>query len=162
MQASRIEPEPGAFDSQSTENFRVDEKNTIPVLYKKFLSLYPQRFRERFGESMQQTFNDLYNERRKGSGWFGFVLWTFTETGMGIFREHVLFIAEGVAMKSMLANPISAPVISFFLCVLPFMILEWGTRSNAPRSDASPILWVVLWFLSMGFVAVSMVIVRGV
>ena len=29
-------------------------------LYKRLLTLYPQGFRERFGECMQQTFNDLY------------------------------------------------------------------------------------------------------
>ena len=54
-------------------------------------------------------------------------------------------------MKNMLANPRFAPVISFILCVLPFIILEWTTRSNAPRTDASFMLWVVLWLLSTGF-----------
>jgi hypothetical protein len=116
----------------------VNERATIHVLYKKLLNLYPRGFRERLGESMQQTFTDLYKERRTGSAWFGFVLWTFAETGIGIFREYVLLIAEGATVKTMLANPRSAPLISFILCVLPFMILEWATRSDAPRSDASP------------------------
>jgi hypothetical protein len=69
-----MNPEPDAFGSQSTENFRVDEKNTIPVLYEKLLSLYPRRFRERLGESMLQTFNDLYKERETGNARFGFIL----------------------------------------------------------------------------------------
>jgi hypothetical protein len=138
----------------------VNEQTTVLALYSKLLRLYPRRFRERLGESMQQTFNDLYNERRTGSTCFGFVLWTFTETGMGIFREHVLLITEGVAMKSLLTNPLFSPVVSFILGVLPFMILEWATRSDAPRSDASLMLWVVLWFLSTGFVAVLLLIVR--
>jgi hypothetical protein len=81
---------------------------------------------------------------------------------MGILREQVLLIAEGAAMKSMLANPRFAPVLSFILCVLPFMFFEWATQSNAPRSDASFLLWVILWLLSTGFVTVSLVIVRGV
>ena len=112
---------------------------------------------------MQQTFNDLYNERTQQAQHerLRFILWTFIETGTGAAREHVLLITEGVTMKTMVANPRFAPVISFSLCVLPFMILEWATRSNAPRSDASPMLWVVLWLLSTGFVAAFMLTVRN-
>ena len=110
---------------------------------------------------MQQTFTDLYHERRAESARFTFILWTFAETGIGIFREHVLLIAEGVTMKTTFSNPRVAPVISFILCVLPFMILEWATRSNAPRSDASPVLWIVMWLLSTGFVAILMLVVRN-
>jgi hypothetical protein len=135
---------------------------TARTLYKKLLALYPRGFRERLEESMQQTFNDLYKERRAESAWFGFILWTFAEIGIGIFREHVLLITEGATMKTMISNPRLAPVISFILCVLPFMILEWATRSNAPRSDASPMLWVVLWFLATGFVAALMLNVQNV
>ena len=138
------------------------DQNSVHTLYKKLLTFYPRGFRERLGESMLQTFNDLYKERRAESTWFGFVLWTFTETGMGIFREHVFLVTEGAMMKTMISNPRLAPLISFILCVFPFMILEWATLSNAPRSDASPMLWVVLWFLSTGFVAVLMLIVRSV
>jgi hypothetical protein len=47
------------------------------------------------------------------------------------------------------------------LGVLPFMILEWTTRSNAPRSVASPMLWVVLWLLSTGFIAALMLVGRN-
>src|SRR4030095_1556967 len=118
----------------------------------KLLALYPRAFREQLEESMEQTFNDLHKERDQQAQpeWLGFILWTFIETGTGVAREHVLLITEGVTMKTMLANPRWAPAISFVLCVLPFMILEWATRSNAPRSDASLMLWVVLWLLSTG------------
>ena len=136
------------------------EHNTVNRLYKKLLRLYPRAFQERLGESMLQAFNDLYKEHRTKRTWLGFVLWIFTETGMGIFREHALLMTEGVTMKTMLATPGLAPVISFVLFVLPFMILEWATRSNAPRSDASPVLWVVLWLLSTIFIAILMTIMR--
>jgi hypothetical protein len=139
----------------------VHGRATIRVLYKKLLALYPRGFRERLGESMEQTFHDLYKERRAEGTWFRFILWTFAETGMGIFREHVLLITEGATMKTMIANPRLAPMISFILCVLPFMILEWATRSDAPRSDASPMLWVVLWLLSTGSMAALMLIVQS-
>ncbi|HJS17803.1 MAG TPA: hypothetical protein VJ785_03590 [Anaerolineales bacterium] len=110
---------------------------------------------------MQQTFNDLYTQRRAESTWHGYVLWAFAETGAGIFREHVRLIMEGATMKTMISNSRWAPVISFILCVLPFMILEWATRSDAPRSDASPMLWAVLWLLSTGFIAILMLTVRN-
>ena len=139
----------------------MDEQKAVHRLYRKLVNLYPSGFKERLAESMQQTFNDLYEERRTESAWFGFILWTFAETGMGIFREHVLLITEGATMRTMISNPRLAPVISFILCVLPFMILEWATRSNAPRSDASPMLWVVLWLLSTGFIVVLMLLVRN-
>jgi hypothetical protein len=99
------------------------DQETIHTLYKKLLTFYPQGFREQLGESMQQTFNDLYKERQTEGGWFGFVLWTFVETAMGILREHVLLLAEGATMKNMLANPRSAALISFILCLPAAIIL---------------------------------------
>jgi hypothetical protein len=56
--------------------------------YRTLLSLYPFSFRERVGESMEQTFNDLCRERRDaGENLIGFVLWTFTDTLLGIIKE---------------------------------------------------------------------------
>ena len=83
----------------------MNEQTAVRILYKKLLRLYPREFRERLEESMQQTFNDLYKARRSGSIWFGFILWTFAETSIGIFREHVLLITEGTTMKTMISNP---------------------------------------------------------
>lgn len=141
----------------------MNDQAPVRILYKKLLSLYPRGFRERLGESMEQTFHDLYNEKRQTKQeLFGFVFWAFAETGIGIFREHVLLITEGATMKTMISNPRLSPVISSILCVLPFMILEWATRSNLPRSNASPMLWVVLWVLSTGCIAILMLIVQNI
>ena len=137
------------------------EHTTVRMLYKKLLTLYPQEFREQLGESMEQTFSDLYRARQTEGGRSSFVLWLFAETARGIVREHALLITEGVMMKTTLANPISAAVISFIFCVFPFMILEWMTRSDAPRSDASPILWIVMWLPSAVFIAILMPTVRS-
>jgi hypothetical protein len=58
-------------------------------LYSRLLRFYPQSYRERFAESMEQTFNDLCRERSEaGDGLFGFVLWMFVETSAGIIREN--------------------------------------------------------------------------
>jgi hypothetical protein len=60
--------------------------------YRKLLSFYSPPYRERFAESMEQTFNDLCRERTSaGKGLLGFVLWTFTETSAGIVRDNLRF-----------------------------------------------------------------------
>ena len=57
--------------------------------YAKLLRLYPKAHRERFGEGMEQTFNDLCRERVKAEkGLFSFALWTFFETAAAIIREN--------------------------------------------------------------------------
>ena len=61
--------------------------------YRKLLRFYSRPYRERFGESMEQTFNDLCHDRsRAGKGLSGFVFWIFVETSAGIVREKVRFI----------------------------------------------------------------------
>jgi hypothetical protein len=61
--------------------------------YRKLLRFYSRPHRERFGESMEQTFNDLCRERaRAGERLGGFVLWTFAETSAGIIRENGRFV----------------------------------------------------------------------
>jgi hypothetical protein len=58
-------------------------------LYTKLLRLYPKPFRERFGEGMEQTFNDLCRERKEtGEGLSAFALWAFVETSAAIVRER--------------------------------------------------------------------------
>lgn len=90
----------------------------VDTLYKKLLALYPREFRERLGESMEQTFHDLCNEPKRGAAPRFFVLSIFTETAIGIVREHLLLLIEGDIMKNILANPRSAAIISFILALL--------------------------------------------
>jgi hypothetical protein len=72
---------------------------------------------------MEQTFNDLCNERKQQVEyrWSGFVLWIFVETILGIIREHILLITQGAAMKNTLAIPRSAALISSILLVVAFI-----------------------------------------
>jgi len=59
--------------------------------YANLLQLYPRAFRDRFGEGMAQTFHDLCREHGDaGRGLFGFALWTFCETLVGIVRENLM------------------------------------------------------------------------
>ena len=106
------------------------DQNTVHTLYKKLLAFYPRGFRERLGESMEQTFNDLYNDRKWKTerGWFGFMFWIFIKTIMGIIREHVILLTEGNAMKNLFTNPRAAAITSFILCLplaVPYIILMY-------------------------------------
>ena len=57
--------------------------------YRKLIHFYSKAHRERFGESMEQTFNDVCRERvDAGQGLGGFVLWLFVETFKEILREN--------------------------------------------------------------------------
>jgi hypothetical protein len=63
--------------------------------YRELLRLHPKPYRERFGESMEQTFNDLCRERAEtNNGLFGFVLWMFAETFAGIVKENATNIVR--------------------------------------------------------------------
>ena len=138
------------------------DQEMFHALYKKLLALYPQGFRERLGESMQQTFNDLYNEQKRQTerGLFGFVLWMFVETAIGIVQEHLLLITEGNPMKNTLTN-LRSPALISLLLVFPFMILELVNRRNFHEGFPIP-LFVFMWLLPMLFLVTLMPIVRNV
>ncbi len=83
-----------------------------------------EAFREQLGESMEQTFNDLCNEKRQTKkGLFGFVLWTFVETSGGILQERILLITQEYAMKNITTNPRSAALVGL-LFLAPFVLLN--------------------------------------
>ena len=90
-----------------------------PRLYRKLLTLYPQAFRQQLGESLAQTFNDLYKEQKNKTvgGLFVFVLWMFLETGTGILKEHILVLRQRVMMKKILTNHNSAAITSSILAL---------------------------------------------
>jgi hypothetical protein len=119
----------------------------VRTLYRKLLTLYPQRFKEQLGESMEQTFSDLYRERQAKPGWFRFVLWTFIETAVGIVREHVQSITEGGSMKSALANPRFAVLISSILLAVTFIVAPLIYFGGNLRDTMGPFSYDVADFL---------------
>ncbi len=89
--------------------------------YAKLLRLYPQPYRERFGEGMEQTFNDLCREyANEEQGLFSFALWTFVETFGGIIRENLNYNR----MKNLSTKPALAATIGF-LFAIPFLIMNF-------------------------------------
>jgi hypothetical protein len=136
------------------------EQEIVHKLYRKLLTLYPRTFKEQLAESMEQTFQDLWNEKRqRKKEWFGFVLWTFVETAIGIFRERLLLIIEGDLMQTILTN-LRSPALISLLLVLPFMILELVNRRNFNEGFPIP-LFVFMWLLPMLFILTVMPIVRN-
>ena len=129
-------------------------------LYRKLLALYPQTFKEQLGESMEQTFQDLWNEKRQTKKeLFGLVLWTFVETAIGIFREHLLLISPGDIMQTVLRTLGSSGVISFLL-IFPFMIMEVVNRRNF-NEDFPFMLFFVLWLNLFAISLILLPIMRG-
>ena len=70
-----------------------------------------------------------------------------------------LLLPVGVILSRV---PLKLPAMIGFFFVLPFLIFELATRSNLPRSNASIILFVLMWLLSTAFIAILMLIVRNV
>jgi hypothetical protein len=133
------------------------EQEIVQTLYKRLLTLYPQRFKEQVGESMEQTFNDLYKERQAKPGWFSFVLWMFMETAVGIVREHVLLITEGAIMKNKLAIPRFAALISSILLAVAFIVAPLIYLVGNLRDAFGPLSYDVADFLYGPVLAASLV-----
>ena len=88
-------------------------------LYAKLLRFYPKPYRERFGEGMEQTFNDLCRERKEaGDGLFGFVLWVFVETSAGIIRENITVI---IMQKNIIRIALGAA----FILLIPLVAMQF-------------------------------------
>jgi len=138
----------------------MDEQNTARKLYRKLLTLYPQAFQEQLAESMEQTFQDLWNERqRKKKGLSGFLFWTFIETVLGIFREHQLLVSPGDIMQTML-KALWSPALISLLLILPFMIMEVVSRRSF-NEDFPFMLFFVLWLNLFAIGLILLPIVRG-
>jgi hypothetical protein len=81
--------------------------------YAMLLRLYLRPFRERFGEGMAQTFHDLCQERKGArQGLFGFVLWIFCETLVGIVKENTTHMPQlGKTMLRVALGALAALIV---------------------------------------------------
>ena len=96
--------------------------------YAKLLRLYPKPYRERFGESMGQTFADLCRERAKAErGLLSFVLWIFFETSAGIIRENLTFV---IMQKNIVRIAIGTALILLIPFVLTLLAI-WHWKPGA-------------------------------
>src|SRR5262249_13277060 len=88
--------------------------------YKVLLRLYPRPFHERFAEGMAQTFSDLCRERSNAErGLFGFALWIFFETLMGIIKEGATRMTQ--MNEAMSKTILRAAVVALGLLMVPLV-----------------------------------------
>ena len=84
------------------------------------LRLYPRPFRERFGEGMAQTFYDLCRERSNAErSLFGFALWIFFETLVGIIKEGATRMTQ--MNKTMNKTILRAALVALGLLMVPLV-----------------------------------------
>ena len=99
-------------------------------LYAKLLRLYSKPYYERFGEAMEQNFNDLLRERvEEGRGLFDCALWMFIETSAGIIRENITFII----MQS--KNIIRILLATVFILLLPLLAMQFTDEVDWNLAD---------------------------
>jgi hypothetical protein len=90
---------------------------------------------------------------------FGFVVWIFIETALGIVREHLLHISLGAIMKAILKT-LGASALLGFLLILPFMIMEVVSRRRF-NEDFPVMLFFVMWLNVFAISIILLPIIRG-
>jgi hypothetical protein len=120
-------------------------------LYARLLRLYPRPYRERFRESMEQTFGDLCREHRQaGEGLIGFVLWTCAETSAAIIRENATRILRCKMKRdstlSVRLVKYSAIAVSVLMLagIVTLMVLSRGTGEDITGIVAPALLITIV------------------
>src|SRR5688572_7133392 len=118
--------------------------------YRQLLRCYSRPYRERFAESMEQTFNDLCRERvAAGKGLVGFVLWAFIEASAGIIRENIRVILMQNITRRLI---VWAAVVALILLV-PFLAMRFHWQVPDPGSPAlEEVNWTLFDFIFAGTV----------
>ena len=89
--------------------------------YAKLLRFYPKPYYERFGEGMEQTFNDLLRERaNEERGLFGCAVWMFAETSAEIVRENKIMTRNKNIIRIALATGL--------ILLVPFAAMRFTTE----------------------------------
>jgi hypothetical protein len=114
------------------------------ALYTVLLRLYPRPFQERFGEGMAQTFHDLCRERSNAErGLFGFAMWMFFETLVGIIREST------TRMTQMSKTILRVALVALGLLMVPLVASQVVEGWNWP---AAAFVRVYVLFFATGMV----------
>jgi hypothetical protein len=116
--------------------------------YRKLLSFYSRPYRERFAESLEQTFSDLCRERAgTGHGLLGFVLWLFIETSAGIIRERTSLIV----MQNLIRRLSIWAIVVAVILIVPFLAMRFDWSVPDPGSPApEKVNWSLFDFVFAG------------
>ncbi len=120
--------------------------------YAKLLRLYPKPYRKRFGEGMEQTFNDLCRERLKAeTALFSFALWTFFETSAAIIRENAAMVMRCSMMRGstiflrVVISLIAIAALAVCVLALPPMVAKEARKTP----DTA---WLIYMFLVCAYI----------
>lgn len=110
--------------------------------YARLLRLYPKPYRKRFGDGMQQTFNDLVREQQEiGNGLSRFIIWMFLDTSVGIARENMMALNTQAVTKSIGHALVGTGVV----LLIPLMLqLTIGTGVDGQGFNWKPNDFVVM------------------
>jgi hypothetical protein len=126
---------------------------TVRAFYRKLLACYPREFRQQLGQSMDQTFHDLWNaQRHAGRGSFRFVLWAFLDTIGGVLRARLLLFSRGGSMKA-ISRSIGLPALLSLLLIVPLMIMEVVNRRQF-HEEFPTVLFFAMWLNLFGFTVI--------
>jgi hypothetical protein len=115
--------------------------------YAKLLRLYSKPYYERFGEGMEQTFNDLLRERAEEErGLFGCALWMFVETSAGIIKENITFII----MQNITKRLSVWAIVAALLLMVPFLAMQFHARLPDPGGSPEEVAWTLSGFIFAG------------
>jgi hypothetical protein len=114
------------------------EQQTVhSAFYKRLLALYPMAFRDRFAESMEQTFADSCGEHTGSRiGLFKFTLRTYADTCAGIVKEQMLQLTQGKTMIDTILDPRLGAVVGFLLFLPFFLTFTISTFDVEPVAGA--------------------------
>lgn len=128
---------------------RSDQAERYRKWYACLIRLYPGPFRERFGESMEQTFNDLCRERQEtGNSLLRFMLWVFLEASVGIVKENIRSIA--VPYRLLTKVTLFATALVLVPVAASFFIDGWNWPLAAYAGA-----WIVFALLGLGYTAMA-------
>ena len=120
--------------------------------YAKLLRLYPKPYRERFGEPMEQTFNDLCHEHVKaGRGLFCLALWLFVETLAAIIRENATVVRRCIMnrVSTIFLRLVISLIAIAALAVCVFPMPRMIAKEAAKTPDTA---WQIYLFLAGAYV----------
>ena len=96
------------------------------AVFSYLLRLYPRQYRQRYGESMEQTFSDLLRERAAAKrGLFACAVWMCCDTAFGIIREQINSMRIQLATYFII-GALSLLLIPFF--AMQFQIQGWDWK----------------------------------
>ena len=118
--------------------------------YGRLLRLYPRPFRDRFAESMTQTFTDLARERAHDRrSLIGFALRSFADTSTGILRENLAH------MTTQPMHYVRWVLVTAVVLAVPALLMAFDVALPDPGSGSGGVNWGPVDFAAIGVIVLG-------